>query len=252
VGAASNEVHRPALPHLTDIVAPVITNASTQLRETVATTVGLVEEVAAPIPLAGSVTKQVGGTTRDVVDSATRLVSATTYAAAGGVDAIVDQTTTSVLTPVLQTLSTISQPGAAGSSAVPSGGVPSLPGSTGVAAGAPTTTTTAPSACADLPLTSQAENGPAVPPPDGAASAASSTVQSASAIDTTLPVPMSDAGSTVAGSGTGTGSAGGSDLAKVLVERRSHRSAKRVAPKPEAPFRPMPGTPLADPGFSPD
>jgi hypothetical protein len=252
--AAAKDVVRtpelPQLPHLTDIVAPVIADTTSQLRSAVDTTTGLVEAVAAPIPVVSSVTQQVGGTARDAAARTTSFVDATTYAATGGVDAIVDQATP-VLAPVLQTLTVLAQLGAAGPSQATYGGVPSIPGYNGDIAGAPTTTATAPSGWADLLLTPQSDNGPGVPPPDAAAS---STAQSASAIDTAIAVPVSDAGSTVTGSssGSGTGSTGGSDLAKVLVERLSRRSAPSFAPKTEAPVRPMPGTPLADPGFSPD
>lgn len=241
----------PELPHLTDVVAPVITGTTSQLRSAVSATTDLVDQVAAPIPLVGSVTQQTGSATRDAVERTTSLVDVTAYAAAGGVDAIVGQAVpvlSPVLSPVLQTLTTLGQLGVAGSSPATSG-VQGVPGYGGDIAGSPATTVAAPVAWADLVLTSQSENGPGVPPPDANAS---SSVQSASAIDTTLPVPVSDAGSTVVGSGSGTGSAGGSDLAKVLVERLSRRSAPSFAPKTEAPVRPMPGTPLADPGFSPD
>ena len=250
--AAVHAPELPELPHLTDVVAPVITGTTSQLRSTVSATTDLVDQVAAPIPFVGSVTQQAGGTTRDVVERTTSLVDVTTYAAAGGVDAIVEQAVPAlspVLSPVLQTLTALGQLGVAGSGPATSGGIQGVPGYGGDIAGAPTTTVAAPVAWADLLLTSQSENGPGVPPPDATAS---SSVQSASAIVTTLPVPVSDAGSTVVGSGSGTGSAGGSDLAKVLVERLSRRSAPSFAPKTEAPVRPMPGTPLADPGFSPD
>lgn len=254
--APDNDVVRapelPELPRLTDIVAPVITETNTQVRSTVDTAVDLVEKLTAPIPLAGSVTQQMGGTTRDVVERTTSLLNVTAYAAAGAVDAVVDQATpilSPVVSPVLQTLTAISQLGVAVASPAASGGVPSMTGYTGDVASAPTTTVAAPSGWADLLLTSQSEIGPGVPPPDATAT---STVQSASSIDTTLAVPVSDAGSTVVGNGSGTGSAGGSDMAKVLVELLSRRSPKTVAATTEAPVGPMPGTPLADPGFSPD
>jgi hypothetical protein len=250
------KVDAPELPRLADIVDPVVTQTTAQLRSTVAATVDLVEKATAPIPVVASITQQVGGTTRDAADGASRLVNVTTYAAAGGVDAVLDQTSSAlapVLSPVLQTLTAISQIGAGGSASASASGVSGVPGSTlGFVAGAPTPTGAAPAAWSGAVLNPQSYNGPAVPPPDATASAASSTVQSASAIDTTLSVPVSGAGSTASGSGSGTGSAGGPDLAKVLVELLSRRTAKSVAPKTEAPVRPMPGTPLADPGFSPD
>lgn len=283
---ASRAVQTAELPHLpkvADVVSPVVRDLNAQPRSTVDAAADLVEEVTAPVPLAGSMTHLSRTATFDALEGATSLVDVTSYVAAGGVDSLVGQGS-AVLAPVLapvkslplQSPTTTGYLGFAGANPSTSGSIQGVPSTTGVLDRAQTNAIPAPEARADRRFSSQPQGGPTVPPPDVAASATSATVQSASAIDTMLAVPVPDAGSTVrgsrssngtasgskpvvpvpgagstvSGSGPGSGAASGSKPAGVLGTHL--RRPATIAPATEARSRAIPQTPPEDPAFTPD
>jgi len=233
-----------ALPHLHDVVAPIIGDVTAS----VAAGLDEVADVTAPLPVVGSLVPRIG-----------TVAAAITSSVASGVDALtihVDAGLTGLTATIAGALTSLS------SGSRLAGAGPSAPTGTG---GTPTR-----SSAADLatPLVLAARAGvreaayathvgldgavpgvPSSPPEPDSASA----VQSAPAA-VALAAPASGAVGTALGSGSGPASAGSSGPHEQAEAPRSFpfRAVLMIGRPGVAHAGPMPSTPLVDPGFSPD
>ncbi|RJS45965.1 hypothetical protein [Nocardioides cavernaquae] len=236
------------LPSAGSTAAPLVAGLAHQVVSTAGAVLGAAEVLAVPLPLAGGLTDTLR-TVTGTLELTTQVVVGTTYAVAGTADQAVDLAG-SALSPILETITS-----PAGTIAVtgPSAGAASaqLPatdafGSSPVAGEA--TAAQLASTQASQSLEGRVLSGPAVPPPDSNDST-TVAVPPASDIVTVLPVPVSGAGFT---SGNG-GTTPAPRLDQTLVRVESGPTVEFEVAKPiEGPAGPMPGTPAADPAFSPD
>lgn len=237
------------LPSLEETVMPVATAGAELVDATAAALTTVTAEV--EIPALAQVTAALVDTVDSTTDDLLALAGTTTRIADQDVVML-----TASLDPVLPSLAGlgggVDVASAAGGSA-----------RTGAVAGgdsAPTAwlpeTGTTPAMFTAMPIDATARplstspGGPAVPPPD---SHDLTVVQSAPDTVGVMTVPVSGAGSIATGSTSGGPSApaGGPELSKCTIAgfRRTDFSA---APRAAAPARPLPGSPLDDPSFSPD
>ncbi|TCJ29838.1 hypothetical protein [Nocardioides jejuensis] len=251
--ASSDSLLDVRIPTTSDIVTPTITAVTDQVDATVQTVADAATLLTVRLPL----TRPVAGlleTAAGAVDLTTDHVVAATASVTASVDTAVRRTTQAIA-PVLHAVSgpigsiVISAPGAGPSA----GAAPVSPGApaTDASATIPTRTTVDVPAARHLDRLGSGATlgGPAVPPPD--ATPTHVVAQPAADIVTSLAVPMSGAGSTT---GNGGSSAPAPSLDKTLVRvDESEPVFEDEAVEPiEGPTGPMPGTPSADPSFSPD
>lgn len=240
------------LPSVSGTVAPVVQGVTEQIDTTTAAAVEAVELLAVPLPVSRPLTgalDSVAGT----VDAATDLVDAMTATTTRSVDAVV-VTATVVLAPVLGAASGpvgsigVAAPGSAVAPATDTSATDAAEGVTGpVVVGA-----AVPASIASTSMGAPVESttgGPSVPPPNAGTDSSDVAAQPAADIVTTVPAPMSGAGST---SGSG-GSPTTPSLDQTLVRVESEPEFEVETTEPiEGPAGPMPGTPCVDPAFSPD
>lgn len=241
------------LPSITETVAPIVNSAARQLDTTTRVVADTTELLAVPLPLTRPL-PHVLDKLADTVDRTTDVLTSTAGAVTRTADTVV-ASLTDALAPVLDAVT-----GPAGSISVSVGG------------GASTTTATTPALDLAVDATQEAggvggsapasagqhvdvlrdtaTGGPAVPPPDASNDSTDVVAQPATDIVTTVPVPVSAAGSTT-GHG-GSAPIPSPDQTLVRVDE-SEPEFEVVITKPiEGPAGPMPGTPSADPAFSPD
>lgn len=235
------------LPSLEETVMPAVT-AGAELVD--ATTAALASATASiEVPALGQVTTSLAAT----VDGATDDLLSLTHTATRIADQDVSQVTR-VLDPLLPSLSGLGggvDVTSAANRTAAAGAAPD--GETAAAAWAPWTTATPMASARPLEATAGTQQattaGPAVPPPDAPDL---TVVQSAPDTVAVMTVPVSGAGATTSGSASGGPSApGGPELSKCLVAG-FRRTDVTVAGPVAVPARPLPGTPLDDPSFSPD
>jgi hypothetical protein len=238
------------LPSATSTAAPLVAGLAGQAVSTAYAALESVEVLTVRLPVAGGLTDTLRATT-DTLDLTMQAVVGATYALAGATDQAVGLTG-SVLSPILETITSpagtigVTVPGAgAGATSAPSPAADCF-GSSPVPGEAAATQVH--SAQAGQSLGGRALSGPAVPPPDSNAFT-TVAVQPAADIVTILPVPVSGAGFT---SGNG-GTTPAPRLDQTLVRVESGPTVEFKTTKPvEGHTGPMPGTPSADPAFSPD
>lgn len=241
------------VPALASTIAPAVAAAAEQVDASAQLVKDAAAVLTSPLPVAQPLQSALAPLV-GAVDRVTDVVTATTTFATSAADGVVAMTT-QALAPML---AVVTAP--AGSIAVTAAGGagPSGPGVPAAQPGLETVGTGPVGADtglaidtfphADSPLPESAHGSPAVPPPD-AHTPASDVAQSAPDITTALPVPVSGAGSTT---GNG-GSVPTPVLDQTLVRVESAPQFAANANDPiEGPTGPMPGTPCADPTFSPD
>lgn len=249
--ASSDSLLDVRIPTTSDIVTPTIAAVTDQIDATVHAGAATLLTVPLPVtqPVAGLLEAAAGA-----VDLTTDRLVTVTAGVTASVDTVVRRTTQAIA-PVLNAVTgpagsiVISTPGA-GPSAGAAPVSPGAPATDATATTAPRTTTDAPAARhLDVRGSGATLGGPAVPPPD--ATPTHVVAQPAADIVTSLAVPMSGAGSTT---GNGGSSAPAPSLDKTLVRvDESEPVFEDEAVEPiEGPTGPMPGTPSADPSFSPD
>lgn len=250
------------LPSVRSTATSLVDGVARQVVRSADTAVDTVEALTVPLPLAGGLTETLRTTVGSTLDLATRVAVDTTYAATGAVDRTVGLTS-SVLSPVLSpVLETVTRPAdtddtddtdstdGPGGSAGPGGSTGSPAASGTIASGLVLGVVAAPAdaAQADQGPAARALSGPGTPPPDTNRST-TPAVQSAADTITTLAVPVSGAGS-ITGNG-GTTSVPRLDQTPGRVEVGPTGEDRATEPV-ESFSGPMPGTPSADPAFSPD
>lgn len=232
------------LPSIRTTVTPLVDGLARQVVDSADAAVDAVEVLAAPLPLAGGLTE----TLRSAVGAlgmTAQLAVGATDAVTGSVDDVV-AVTASVLSPVVDTVTGPIGTGDAAGPASDAGPTPA-PGTSG---SEPVQRVVA--IPVDAPHTAQvsgtrALSGPVVPPPDALDVAYG--MQSAADTVTALPVPVSGAGSITGNGGAPSAPRPDHPLARVAPEPAGTQQA--TAPV-ECPAGAMPGTPAADPVFSPD
>lgn len=232
------------VPSVRSTVTPLVDGLARQVVDSADAAVDAVEVLAAPLPLAGGLTETLR-TAVGALEMTARLAVGATDAVTGSVDDVV-AVTSSVLSPVVDTVTGPIGTGDAAGPATDAGPTP-----------APSTSGSEPvhrvvAIPVDAPHTAQvsdtrALSGPAVPPPD--ALDVSYGMQSAADTVTALPVPVSGAGSITGNGGAPSAPRPDHPLARVAPEPAGTQQA--TAPV-ECPAGAMPGTPAADPVFSPD
>lgn len=247
--AAGDKLLDVQLPSVTSTVAPVLSAAAAQLDQAAAL-IDTVGDLTVRLPLARPLTGALG-TLAGTIEGASTVLTSTTYAVTDAADGVLD-IAADTLAPLL------------GAATGPAGaiGVSGPGGNAGPTTTAPQPGTLPAVAAADAapfaPAAVDASRaigdglatgGPAVPPPDATTDLPQLAVQPAADIVTTVPVPVSGAGST---SGSG-GSTPAPTLTQTLVRVESTPTVEFEPAEPiEGPAGPMPGTPSADPAFSPD
>ncbi len=244
------------LPSVRSTAAPLVDRLTREVTRSATTAVEAVEALTVPLPLAGGLSPVLRSTIDSTVSLATRLAVDTTYAATGAVDRTVGLTS-SLVAPVLSpVLESVAEPrpadsaegsgSAAGPGTSPSSLVASVSPGSGLVLGVVTAPADAARPAADL--AARTLSGPGTPPPD-TTGLTTRAVQPAADTTTTLAVPVSGAGS-ITGTG-GTPSVPRLDQTPVHVEGAP--TAVVGSTEPVTCFSgPMPGTPAADPAFSPD
>lgn len=236
------------VPSVRSTVTPLVDGLARQVVGTADAAVDAVEVLAAPLPLAGELTQTLR-TAVDTLSRTTRLAVDATDTVTGSVDEVVGVTAT-VISPVISpVVEKITGPADAGDAAGPTTGSAPAPaaGSTGSGPALGVVMVRVDGPQAGDQAATRALSGPAVPPPN--ATALMPAVQPAADTVTALPVPVSGAGS-ISGNGGAT-SAPRPDHPLVRVVPGS-AGAHEVTEPVACPTGPMPGTPAADPAFSPD
>lgn len=249
----SENVLAVKLPSLTETVAPIVSGAARQLDTTTRLIADKAELLTVPLALdrpVSGVLDSLAGTVDRTTDVLTSTAGAVTTAADTVVASLAD-----ALAPVLDAVT-----GPAGSISV------------SVGSGASTATATAPASDLGVGATGEmgtaganppapagehvdvlhdtTTGGPSVPPPDATNDSTNVVAQPATDIVTTVPVPVSAAGSTTGNGGSAPSPSPDQTLVRV---EESEPEFEVVVTKPiEGPTGPMPGTPSADPAFSPD
>ncbi len=244
VEATGEKLTLKDVPSIRATVTPLVDSLTRQVVGTADDAVDTVETLAAPLPLAGGLAQTLR-TAVGTLSLASQLAVDATDAVTGSVDEVVG-TTAAVIAPVVEQ---VTHPAGTGDSAGPTTGAGPAPSAadaaTGPALGVVTVRLDAPHA--DLASGTRTLSGPAVPPPD--AVALTPVAQPAADTVTALPVPVSGAGFTPGNGGAASAPRPDHPLARVAPEPLAARPA--TAPV-ACPAGPMPGTPAADPAFSPD
>lgn len=250
--AAEQELLDVAIPSIAATLSPVAAAAADQVDTTTQTVAATVEILSAPLPVAQPLNAAVAPLV-GAIDGATDAFVAATSLTATMVDGVVGATTRA-LDPFLAVVT--APAGSVGVTATSGAGAgigpvaqPDLntinPGTDATGSDLP-----APAALrADSALPDSTHGRPAVPPPDAATVSTYVVAQSASDIATALAVPVSGAGSTTGHGGSFPTPA--LDQTLVRVEAEPEFVTDSTDPI-EGPTGPMPGTPCADPSFSPD
>lgn len=239
------------VPSIAASVTPVVDAVADQVDTTTHLVADAATVLTAPLPVARPLQAAVTPLVH-TIDLATDVVRATGSFAAGAVDGVV-ATTTRALAPVLAVVSapagSIAVSGAGGPGSATGAASPPSPVVVATDAGAPRAYTASIPRQSDDRIPDGAHGRPTVPPPDLGSSSIDVVAQPASDIATVLPVPVSGAGST-----TGNGGAAPTQaLDQTLVRVESEPEVADDTTDPiEGPSGPMPGTPAADPAFSPD
>lgn len=235
------------VPSVRSTVTPLLDGLTRQVVETADDAVDAVEVLAAPLPIAGALLPSLR-TTVDALSRTARLAVGATDTLTQSVDEVVG-VTAAALSPVAEVVERIAGTVGDGDTAGPvTGAGPSAAAGTtgsGPAFGVVMVRIDGPQA--GHQPGSRALPGPAVPPPS--TTDLVPAVQPAADTVSVLPVPVSGAGS-ISGNGGGT-SAPRPDQPLVRVVPEDAGSHEVIEPVTR-PTGAMPGTPAADPAFSPD
>lgn len=243
------------LPSVRSTAVPLVDQLAREVTRSATAAVGTVEELTVALPVAAGLSPALRSTIDSTVSLATRLAVDTTHAATGAIDRTVGLTSSlvsPVLSPVLETV--------AGPRSADGADRPGSAAGTGTSTGSPVASDSpgaglvlrlaaAPADAAQpaADFAARALPGPGTPPPD-ATGQTTPAVQPA-ADTTTLAVPVSGAGSIT---GTG-GSPSVPRLDQTPVRVEGAPTGVIGTTEPVTCFSgPMPGTPAADPAFSPD
>lgn len=248
VEATGEKLTLKDVPSIRSTLTPLVDSLAGQVVGAADDAVDAVETLAAPLPLAGGLTRTLR-TAVGTLELASQLAVDTTGAVTGAVDEVVG-TTAAVVGPIVER---VTGPAGTGDAAGPGTGSGTGSGPTTAAAGADAGPTLAVTVRGDATRAhpdpgTRGLTGPAVPPPD--ATVLTPAAQPAADTVTALPVPVSGAGST-SGNGGAAASAPRPDhpLARVTPEPSTARVGTTTV---DCAAGPMPGTPAADPAFSPD
>lgn len=243
------------LPSVRSTAAPLVDRLAREVTRSTTSAVATVEALTVPLPVASGLSGALRSTIDSTVSLATRLAVDTTYATAGAIDRTIGLTS-SLVSPVLSpVLETVAEPrpndradgpgSAAGPGTSTSSPVASDTPGTGLVLRVDAAPVDAAQPAADG--ATRALPGPGTPPPD--TSGLTTPAVQPAADTTTLAVPVSGAGSIT---GTG-GSPSVPRLDQTPVRVEGAPTGVIATTEPVTCFSgPMPGTPAADPVFSPD
>lgn len=239
------------VPSLTGTVAPLVDSAAAQLDATTQSLAEGVGTLAVPLPIAASLPGLLD-TLAGTVDRTTDVITSTTHTVTASADAVMSSLTQAIaplLEAVTGPLGSVSV-GASGT-APAAGATPSDLGTSALPETQPATAGAEPGADQEIDAAPSGNlTGPAVPPPDSSKDSTNVVAQPATDIVTAVPVPVSAAGSTTGNGGSAPGPA--LDQTLVRVDGSEPVFEADVTEPIEGPAGPMPGTPSADPAFSPD
>lgn len=237
------------LPSVRTTVTPLVDGLARQLVDTADATVDAVEVLTAPLPLAGGLTPALR-TAVDTLSLTTRLVVEATGTVTGSVDRVVGEVggvTAALLSPVVEAVEDATGPAGDAAGTGTGGGSSPAADSAGPALSLGVVMVRGEAPHTDRDSDTRTLPGPAVPPPD--ATDLLPAVQPAADTVTALPVPVSGAGSISGNGGATSAPRPDHPLARVVPgPAGSHGATAPVA----CPTGAMPGTPAADPAFSPD